>query len=386
MTYDCLVAGGGPAGTTVAAALARAGMKVLVLERSRYPRSKPCGGGVARKAAALFDFPWQETIQDTAYRVDFHFGPDRHIAVASREPVAYLLMREDLDWLLARRARELGAEVREGSPVTGVRVTPEAVEVEAEGTVFRGTFLACADGVGSFTAHRTGLYGRRRPGVTYAAELAATPAQTARFAGTMLVDAGACPGGYGWIFPKRNQLSVGVGSFHRRTDVRGALARFLAGHGLEGTPVRYAAGHLLPADGHLRRPVAGDRVLLLGDAATLVDPLSGEGIYYAVKSAQLAAHALLTGREPGAVAALYQQMVDEEIRGELVVAGRLARLFYAFPSPLFALAENHREIAVKLVETVYGGSDYLSVGWGKASVRRLWRRLAASPREEEGSA
>jgi len=378
LTYDCIVAGGGPAGSTVAGALAQAGMKVLLLEKCRYPRFKPCGGGVARKAAAFLDFPWQEVVQDTAYRVDFHFGRERHIGVQSTEPVAYLLLREDLDMLLARRAARLGAELRVGCPVTGVEVEAGGVSVQAGGEIFQGAYLACADGVNSFTARRTGLYGDRHSGVTMAAELAATAADLERFRGSMLIDAGACPGGYGWIFPKRRQLSVGVGSFSRQTDVRGSLTRFLADYGLGDARVLYAAGHVLPADGHRHRPVARDRVLLLGDAAALVDPLSGEGIYYALWSARLAARALLAGGEPSQVTSLYQQMVDEDIRRELVVAGRLARLFYSFSSPIFGLAESRRDIAAKLVETVYGGSNYVSVGWGKASIRRIWRKYAGA--------
>jgi hypothetical protein len=71
-------------------------------------------------------------------------------------------------------------------------------------------------------------------------------------------------------------------------------------------------------------------------------------------------------------------MVGENIRAELVVAGRLARLFYSFPSPTFGLAESRPEIAARLVETVYGGTNYVSVGWGRAAIRRIWRKYSGT--------
>ncbi len=379
MSYDVIVAGGGPAGSGLAVFLAGAGMKVLLLEKSRYPRFKPCGGALSPRVAELLDFPWREIVRDTAGRVDCHLGPGRRVSVEYGEPVAYLVERDDLDSLLARRAAALGAEVREDSPVTGVELAAEGVTVATGTGKYRGGLLACADGVHSLAARRTGLYGSRRLGVTLAAEL--VPKDPERFRGRMVIDLGACRGGYGWIFPKGDRLSVGLGSFGRVADLRSLLSAFLAGHGLGDHTVARQRGHLIPADGNLKRIVARGRVFLLGDAAALVDPFTGEGIYYAVLSARLAARAILAG--DGEAAASYQQLVDGQIRRNLATAGRIARLFYALPAPFFALVERHPELAESVIRAAYGATGYASLAWGRAGFRRIWRKAFGHPVSRE---
>src|SRR4030095_2589686 len=144
---------------------------------------------------------------------------------------------------------------------------------------------------------------------------------------------GVRPGGYGWIFPKADHLSVGVGVFTRtaaRRRLRDELSRYLHAVGLREARVPGIRGAPIPV--RPRREVARGRVLLAGDAAGLADPLTGEGISFAILSGRLAAEALLGARlDPGAAARAYHASPRRTILGDLCVARGLAWVLYRRP-------------------------------------------------------
>jgi flavin-dependent dehydrogenase len=148
----------------------------------------------------------------------------------------------------------------------------------------------------------------------------------------VVIELGHASGGYCWAFPKRDVASVGamVGRTAARSASR-CLEAFLGAGGLGHRSPARTHGALIPLHAGDSAPLYHGRALLTGDAAALVDPLLGEGIYYAILSGQLAARAILSGERNGGDLAWYQTAISAEITPELEAAGRLSRLAYRLP-------------------------------------------------------
>lgn len=335
MTYDAIVVGAGPAGATAARELAREGRAVLLLERERLPRHKPCGGALSPRLLRRLPFPLDPALlEDTITRATFTFRAGESVEIASERPMGFMVCRDAFDAALCRSAQAAGVRLLEGTPARAVTLEPNGVTVATDAGTFTARIVVGADGAAGAVA-RTVVRNRRRPTLVAVEALAPLPPdQAPRFRGRILVDFGDFPGGYAWAFPKRDHLNLGAMVLREGgTDLRAAFHRFAAGQaGLRGLDLGAVDGALIPGyDGRLQ-PVAAAPAFLVGDAAGLVDPFLGEGIYYAVRSAQLLAAALAEAGEDAAAAAVrYRQLLAEEIEPEFVAALCISRLIHKFP-------------------------------------------------------
>ena len=313
--HDVAVVGAGPAGSTAAYRLARAGARVLLLDKARFPRDKPCGGGVTLRAARLLPFSIEPVVEDVIDRIECRLDYGPHFERNARAPLAYMTQRRRLDHFLLERAVEAGAEVRLG-------VTVDARELDAE-------FVVGADGCNGTSAKQLGLGGD----VVHGVALEANFPHDARYAHTMVLEIASVPGGYGWIFPKGDHVNVGVGGWRSEGPrLRDHLRRMCEAYGIEPDSATEARGYRLP----MRRGGAGlvrGNAAVIGDAAGLVDPFSGDGMYEAFLSAKLVADAVLAGDLPSYAAAVERHITP------LTNAGWGAkRAFDRFPRTTFALA------------------------------------------------
>jgi geranylgeranyl reductase family protein len=215
---DVLVVGAGPAGATAARTLARNGLRVQLLERARFPRNKPCGGGIS--ARALGRFPW---LAPALPGITTHFisrlyleGPDgRGTVLTSPSPAVMMIRRVEFDHLLARLAVEAGADLVEDAWVSQVSADEDEVRVVTrDGREFTARYLVAADGVNGIATRRLGLH----PGWDGAAValdmMEETPNEVLRTLDpeTLWVAYGhGGTDGYGYIFPKRDHVNVGIG-------------------------------------------------------------------------------------------------------------------------------------------------------------------------------
>ncbi|WP_340612397.1 geranylgeranyl reductase family protein [Ammonifex degensii] len=322
--------GAGPAGALCACSLARAGLSVLLLEKTHFPREKPCGGGLTPKAAALLPFSFQSVVEGEVKRAILCLPGVEALEINWDRPVCFLVRREILDTHLAEQARQAGAFLREGEEVVRIEETGEAVTVTtAGGASYRAQLVIGADGALSRVAR---LVGRPYPRHFALAAALIPPPAWAEKRDTILIDLEALPYGYGWVFPKIDHLNAGVGSFAATRELRFYWENFLRRNGL-ARPFRLRA-HPLALAGK-ETELGRGRVMLLGDAAGLVDPLTGEGLYAAFRSAELAARAILEKGVGERAVSRYRELVKASLLREYHFAYRLARLFYRF-LPLIA--------------------------------------------------
>jgi geranylgeranyl reductase family protein len=289
--YDAIVVGAGPAGSTAAYRLASAGASVLLFDRARFPRDKPCGGGVTGRAARVLPFSIEPVVEHVVSAVDLRLRYGKTLARGEDAPLVYMTQRKRLDRFLVEQAVAAGAELREGTKVSKIEMREDGVTVEGAA----GEALVGADGVNGISARALGLGGNRVVGVALEGNLPYTKMDASPYNGRLALELGVVPGGYGWVFPKGDHVNVGVGGWEREGPrLREHLARFCREYGIPESSLEDVRGHRLPLV-HPRARFAQGRVALLGDAAGLVDPLSGDGIYEAFLSARLATKAVLAG-------------------------------------------------------------------------------------------
>jgi geranylgeranyl reductase family protein len=283
--FDAVVVGAGPAGSTSAFRLARAGARVLLVDKARFPRDKPCGGGLTYRALRLLPFSVAPVVEEEVDVFELGLGFRRRFVRRTAEPLVVMTQRRRLDAFLVEQAREAGAEFRDGVKVELLPLAVDGVGIDTK-------VLIGADGVNGATAKTFGLDGHEHE-VALEANVPYGPVQRSRYARRAVIEFGIVPGGYGWVFPKGDHVNVGVGGWlHQGPRLRTHLARLCREHGIPDDALTEVRGYRLP----LRRPGASPargRTALVGDAAGLVDPVSGDGIYEALLSAQLAADAAL---------------------------------------------------------------------------------------------
>jgi geranylgeranyl reductase family protein len=316
---DVIVAGAGPGGASAAYFLGQQGCKVLVLEKAQLPRYKPCGGGVPNTVFNFFPFDFEPVIEQRISRATFVYGT-RQFTQPVEPDALTMVMRDQFDYYILQQAQ---AEVRPGVEVAAVAQERDGVTVTTKkGETLRASYLIAADGANSPVARSVGLREGKELGVALELETEVDSATLAAYHERFLVGFGYLTAGYYWIFPKAHHLSIGIGTVKRGEKTMPHLlqeAMTNLGVSLEKHQ-RYA--HPIPIRTR-REQLQQERVLLVGDAAGLVDPLTGEGIRHAVESAHIAAKTIVTGN-----VAQYTALIEKTYAADLGWARLLSHIIY----------------------------------------------------------
>ena len=370
--FDVIIIGGGPAGATCALHLVRRNLRVLLLDRFRFPRTKPCGGGFSQKARQLFDFDLTPVIEAEITEAE--------IALRSRNPAliprpagaGYMVTRDKFDTLLIRQAVAAGADLHEQEAFVQLHEEKGGWLIDTEKDRYYADFLVGADGAVSRTARCLGLmrgFDRYAPALT--AEVEVSPDRLNAFRNRACFDFHVVKKGYAWIFPKSDHFSVGVFStlLHQK-GLNAILLNFINSRDfLRGNKIRYWKGGLIPRGG-TRHPLVRNSALLAGDAAAVPDPFFGEGIYYAARSGILAAEAIFkAATENSRSLAHYETAVNREITTDLWWARVFNFGFYRFPFVFYPAIRNSTRLQQLIIDVNSG-----RITW-KQSVSELVRTL-----------
>lgn len=369
--YDIVIIGGGPAGSSCALRAAELGLSAIVLERDRFPRDKPCGGGLTPRAMELMGGSFGDVAGERIGVVRVRLGRSLSMVWSSGERGMASVCRDRFDAALLARAEEAGASVVHGVSVRHVAETTDgAAASSAEGS-WSGRCLVGADGVRGNTRSSLGFApSQLAGGVCVKIEAPAAERPDGAWGG-MLFDLSACAGGYGWVFPKEGHLNAGLYCTRGLSgELVSALDGFLESCGLSGRRLDGPFAYPVPrvAAG---AAVARGRVMLAGDAAGLADAVTGEGIRHAMASGRLAAEAAAAAIASGAeqeAGAVYSELVRREMLPGLLKQKRAGSLFYSIGPRAFTSALRFAPLR-KLIAGAGPWGEY-GIGGGALDVRR----------------
>jgi geranylgeranyl reductase family protein len=311
MNSDVVVVGAGPAGSTAAKFLAEAGIKVILVDKADFPREKPCGGGLPTRVQKRF--PYIKPFIDSVSYGSFTYSSSLRykLDVIREKPLLETVLRNDFDYGLVNVAVKSGVSFLCGKTVVDISIQPDkALVMLDDGQTLETQAVIGCDGTRSIVAEKTGLCKKLETlCVCLVQEQPMTSKQldsyfTKKRLVHLFIKAQGIAG-YGWVFPKSNQVNIGIGEF------QSALPRSKPKVPLMQTyesfidllkkqkilpkdfPVENVKGAVLPI--FPLEKTFGNRVLLCGDAAGFINPITGEGIYYAMASGQIAARVIIEG-------------------------------------------------------------------------------------------
>lgn len=293
--YDAIVIGAGPAGATAALRLAEGGLAVLLLEKEKLPRDKPCGGGLTPRALSWLPVPVDDLVLHWADRVQARCGSSLVARFRGQQHAIGMVRRRYLDLRLAEEAARRGVKLHDEEAVQGLELAPKARVASNKGSYLARAVIG-ADGAESHVARWLQLARPRRWMVALDAEFEAADDP---LGGEAVVDLGV-PYGYAWAFPKGSICNIGLGTFRPvyARELRPRFHRFMMEIGISLAQPPTLVGRRIPT-GLAPGPLHRDNALLVGDAAGAADPFFAEGISYAALTGQLAAEAVsdyLAGR------------------------------------------------------------------------------------------
>ena len=328
--------GAGPAGSTTAREAASRGASVILLDRATFPRDKPCGGGVTIRCANLLPFSIEPVVEDVITGARLKIRGGREQVRDAEQPLTYMTQRRHLDAFLVEQAQAAGAEFRDGEPVTEVRAHPDRTYTVGTRSVEILTRVVIgADGANGVVGNRLGYEAAASAAVALEGNHVYPDGVPDRWKHRVALHFGRYPGGYGWVFPKGDHVNVGVGGWKHAMGprLREHLDAFCRTYGFEMDRLEQLRGHHLPMQ---RRGMvmAAQGSAVVGDAAGLVDPLSGEGIYAALASGT-AIGPVIEDYLAGRVSSLreYQAVLERGLMREVDASTALMDIFHAWPDP-----------------------------------------------------
>lgn len=332
--HTALIIGGGPAGSAAAHTLASHGIDTALIDKAVFPRDKLCGGLLTLRSqkiySRIFATAWDPVIDFTAQGVKF-FHREQLLNEVSHASELFFTRRLDFDHFLLNQAIAQGTRHYPGETVISLDLAGKSCRLRS-GAEFTFDYLIGADGVNSLVAKT--LFGKAFDNnrIAFALEMEVDRVEVDRAPSKAQIDDpeiifGLARWGYGWVFPKKDTLTVGIGGLHAKNpELKKVFHEFLMAR-FGAIPEGKIKGHHLPFGDYRKVPGRGN-VLLCGDAAGLVEPITGEGIAFAMQSGLYAAEAIIEAQASGRDALPCYQARYREITRNFDHANRLRTLLF----------------------------------------------------------
>ncbi|RLC24217.1 MAG: hypothetical protein DRH93_05190 [Deltaproteobacteria bacterium] len=286
--FDVIIIGAGPAGTAAAFDLLGKGLKVLILDKTQFPREKACAGGLTPKAYHLFKYDISPVIKKECRTIRINSFHNEPFLIRNENPICYMTKRADLDFFSLKKVIKKGAQFKVVKKIQSIDETDSYVEVQIGSAGFRASYLIGADGANSVVRRfvsKTRFYEKQ-----FALEADVKIDRPDRV--QMEFDFSKSRKGYYWIFPKDDHVNIGIYSTDANVRPKTRQLFEYAEARLQSRRLTAIKGYPICTGGFNYRPDS-KRILFAGDAAGLSERLLGEGIYFAVKSGQIAAKSIL---------------------------------------------------------------------------------------------
>ena len=319
MKYDVVIVGAGPAGSTAAKFLSEKGVKVLILDKSKFPRDKPCGGGIPVRVLKKFKYiKEKDLIESYIYGGCVHSPSQKYkVKLQKNEPFSAMVLRKKFDYGLVKFAIDAGTTFMDGKSAADIRIFSDRAKISfTDKTSIESEIVIGADGVWSAVAKQSGLSQNcKNIGMSIVCEYP-MEAKTLDYYFTekriahIHLNIGGIKG-YGWVFPKKKHVNLGICEFESINTKRNSELNFkkvyesyvqilkenkVIPNSLKIGKIKGAALPIRPLE-----KTYADRVILCGDAAGLINPSTGAGIDYAMSSGKIAANVIADALEAGVI-------------------------------------------------------------------------------------
>jgi geranylgeranyl reductase family protein len=327
---DVVIIGAGVAGTAAAFDLLSRGFSVLLLDKYAFPRKKACAGGITPKAKALFRYDISSVIQRDCRRINIRPSRGQLFEIRDEKPLCHMTQRWELDLFSLEMVQRRGAQFQVVQKIVSIEEKKYHTEVRTQNRLIKARYLIGADGANSIVRRLTHPFCR----VNRYSALEADIRVDSLDAHFMEFDFSMPGKGYYWVFPKGNHLNIGIYSTNGRPALKRQQLAEYAKQRFGVDRLQAIKGYPIGVGGYAFCPGKG-RVLLSGDAAGFGESLLGEGIYFALKSGQAAARAIvsafLSSRGSGVCPGGIYAREIKQIKTDLRFYHFSAACLYAFP-------------------------------------------------------
>lgn len=376
-SFDVAIIGSGPSGASAAFELSKSGLSTVIIEKEILPRYKTCGGGFVFRGRKNMPFDVSTVVDKEFYEVDTYFANTPFKFTTSREqPIVSMIMRDAFDNLIVEKAKENGVSLLQNHKVLDISFGEKQIIHTSECDI-EAKFIIAGDGALSPVAKMAGWKETRTviPALEYEVEVSASDFE--RLSQNVRFDVDVIPFGYGWCFPKKNHLSIGVGVFvknKQKIDLKKYYADYLKILGIDAIISEEAHGFVIPVSPRTDSFVQKN-VFLIGDSAGFADPITAEGISNAILSGVLAAQSIVESKLDSVQASeLYHQKLESSILPEIKTGVILAKFFYRKKIIRNLLLKKQGQTLANAMTEVFMGERTYPKDY-KASIRRKIKEI-----------
>jgi geranylgeranyl reductase family protein len=342
---DVAIIGAGPAGSVLAYYLGREGFRIILIDKDKFPRNQVCAGSLPVKIAKIIPFDIGSIVEKTISEVTLTHSLENGYWRFSPKPLLYTVSREKLDYFMVQKAISAGVVFSEGRKIDKLSLEGDAWAARIDDKIVKASVLVGADGVNSVVAKKLFLTPSNHfhMGLQYEVpiQILKNPKYPELLDRGIILDWGSFEDSYAWIVPKNETASVGIqGPNEIGKELKEYLDNFLRHYGVSPKNLTIM-GHLMPHRTE-ENPISAERALLIGDAAGLVNFWTGQGIFYAIKSARFAA-VIIRAFLKGELTSLdgYEFAVNQEITPEIRASYQFSRIFNRLSGTAFKLIKKY---------------------------------------------